>query len=171
MSSPAHPDPPSRARQSLAAVAMTLAGWLVAFGIVTALLTLFGDELGSLPLAPRALVISGVLVTLMVNLVMPVLNAAIARWIRPSPRTRVPVDGGESHPSLCHHPVDGYPIDVGMGIRMGDLDTATVAKSSASESQGCASRRPRPETARPDARSDASAARRARALAPAYAKR
>jgi antibiotic biosynthesis monooxygenase (ABM) superfamily enzyme len=52
----------------------------VAFVVATALLTLFGDELGSLPLALRALVISGVLVALMVNLVMPVLSVAIARW-------------------------------------------------------------------------------------------
>jgi antibiotic biosynthesis monooxygenase (ABM) superfamily enzyme len=60
----------------------TLAAWLVAFLTVTILLTLFGDQLGSLPLPLRALVISGVLVTLMVNLVMPVLSAAIARGIR-----------------------------------------------------------------------------------------
>jgi len=45
-----------------------------------ALLTLLGDELGSLPLGLRALVISGVLVAVMVNLVMPVLSGAAARW-------------------------------------------------------------------------------------------
>jgi antibiotic biosynthesis monooxygenase (ABM) superfamily enzyme len=60
---------------------MTLGAWLVAFVVVLALLTLLGDELESLPLAWRALVITGVLVTLMVNLVMPVLNVAIARWL------------------------------------------------------------------------------------------
>ena len=63
----------------LARVLTTLAAWLIAFLIVTAILTLFGDELKSLPLALRALVISGVLVTLMTSLVMPVLSAAIAR--------------------------------------------------------------------------------------------
>jgi antibiotic biosynthesis monooxygenase (ABM) superfamily enzyme len=81
---------PARGRPWLARVVTTLAAWLVAFLIATALLTLFGDELGSLPLALRALVISGVLVALMANLVMPVLTAAIARWMpggsRPSPR-------------------------------------------------------------------------------------
>jgi hypothetical protein len=133
MSSPAHPDHPSRTRRSLAAVATTLAAWLVAFSIVTTLLTLFGDELGALPLALRALVISGAIVALMVNLVMPVLNVAIARWLRPSPRTRVPAGDGGSHSSSCRHLVDGYPIDVGTAIRMGDLDAATVAKSSASK--------------------------------------
>jgi hypothetical protein len=80
------------------------------------LLSLFGDELGSLPLALRALVISGVLVALMVNLVMPVLNAAIARWARPSPRTRVPADGagvGSWKGVIERHPVGlgSFPED------------------------------------------------------------
>jgi antibiotic biosynthesis monooxygenase (ABM) superfamily enzyme len=64
----------------LARLLTTLAAWAVAFLIVTAILTLFGDELKSLPLALRALVISGVLVAVMNNLVMPVLSGAIARW-------------------------------------------------------------------------------------------
>ena len=63
-------------------VATTLAAWLVAFVVVTSLLTLFGDELGSLPPALRALVISGVLVTLMVNLVMPVLGPALRQRVQ-----------------------------------------------------------------------------------------
>jgi antibiotic biosynthesis monooxygenase (ABM) superfamily enzyme len=63
-------------------VATTLAAWLVAFVVVTSLLTLFGDELGSLPPALRALVISGVLVTLMVNLVMPILGQALRQRIQ-----------------------------------------------------------------------------------------
>jgi antibiotic biosynthesis monooxygenase (ABM) superfamily enzyme len=70
----ARPKPRVQAR-----LVMTLAAWLVAFLTVTALLQLFGDELASLPLGLRALVISGVLVTLMTNVVMPLLNAAIAR--------------------------------------------------------------------------------------------
>jgi antibiotic biosynthesis monooxygenase (ABM) superfamily enzyme len=64
---------------------MTLGAWLVAFVVVLALLTALGDELESLPLALRAFVISGVLVTLMANLVMPVLNVAIARWLTGTP--------------------------------------------------------------------------------------
>ena len=64
---------------------MTLAAWLIAFGVVMALLTFLGDELQSLPLALRALVISGVLVSLMANLVMPVLSVAIARWLSGGP--------------------------------------------------------------------------------------
>jgi antibiotic biosynthesis monooxygenase (ABM) superfamily enzyme len=62
-----------------ARLALTLAAWLVAFLTVTALLELFGDALASLPLPVRALVISGVLVTLMTNVVMPLLHSAIAR--------------------------------------------------------------------------------------------
>jgi hypothetical protein len=58
---------------------MTLGAWMVAFLVVLALLTLLGDELKSLPLALRALVISGVVVSLMANLVMPVLDVAVAR--------------------------------------------------------------------------------------------
>jgi antibiotic biosynthesis monooxygenase (ABM) superfamily enzyme len=69
---------------------MTLGAWLVAFAVVLTLLTVFGDELKSLPLALRALVISGVLVSLMVNLVMPVLNVAIARWLRGAPISGLP---------------------------------------------------------------------------------
>lgn len=60
----------------------TLAAWIVAFAVVTALLTFFDDQLKTLPLALRALVISGVLVALMVNLVMPALSAAVARLAR-----------------------------------------------------------------------------------------
>jgi hypothetical protein len=49
--------------------------------------------LESLPLAWRALVISGVLVALMVNLVMPVLNVAIARWLSGGPVSGPPPEG------------------------------------------------------------------------------
>jgi antibiotic biosynthesis monooxygenase (ABM) superfamily enzyme len=89
-------DPPSRACPWLAPVVTTLVAWLVAFIVVTAVLTLFGDELGSLPLALRALVLSGVLVAFMANLVMPGLSAAVARWeagtrlTRPSAPVRPP---------------------------------------------------------------------------------
>jgi antibiotic biosynthesis monooxygenase (ABM) superfamily enzyme len=63
-------------------VLTTAAAWLVAFLVVMTLLTLFGEELQSLPLPLRALVMSGVLVILMANLVMPVLGPAIARRMK-----------------------------------------------------------------------------------------
>ena len=96
---------PTRARRWLARAAATLAAWLVAFGAVIALLTLFGGELGSLPLALRALVLSGVLVALMANLVMPVLSVAVARWLPagPPPRKRRAepgIDGQEPRPGI-----------------------------------------------------------------------
>jgi antibiotic biosynthesis monooxygenase (ABM) superfamily enzyme len=68
-------NPAMRAR-----LAMTLAAWLAAFAVVMALLAVFGDLLATLPMAARAAVISGVLVTVMVNLVMPRLAPLINRW-------------------------------------------------------------------------------------------
>jgi antibiotic biosynthesis monooxygenase (ABM) superfamily enzyme len=59
----------------------TLAAWLVAWAVVVALLSVLRDQLGSLPLALRALAISGVLVALMANLVMPLLGRAAERWL------------------------------------------------------------------------------------------
>jgi len=64
------------ARPWLARVATTLAAWLAAYLVVLVLLSALGDELASLPLAVRALIISGVVVTIMTTLVMPALSAA-----------------------------------------------------------------------------------------------
>jgi antibiotic biosynthesis monooxygenase (ABM) superfamily enzyme len=97
-----HPDNTPHPPPWLARLLTTLAAWLVAFLVVTALLAVFGHELGSLPLALRALVISGLVVALMVNLVMPVLSAALARWPAGPPRSRLKrprlgTKRGESH--------------------------------------------------------------------------
>jgi antibiotic biosynthesis monooxygenase (ABM) superfamily enzyme len=73
-------------RTLLTRLANTLAAWLAAFVTVTALLTLFRDELGSLPLVLRALVISGLLVFLMANVVMPLLGPLVARLLSERPR-------------------------------------------------------------------------------------
>jgi antibiotic biosynthesis monooxygenase (ABM) superfamily enzyme len=62
-------------------LATTLGAWLVAFLVVTTLLRVFGDQLGTLPLELRALVLSGVLVGLMANVVMPALAVGVARWV------------------------------------------------------------------------------------------
>jgi antibiotic biosynthesis monooxygenase (ABM) superfamily enzyme len=69
-------------RSWLVRVVTTIAAWLVAWAVVVALLSLLGDELGSLPLALRALVMSGVLVVLMAHLVMPVLGRLVGRWLQ-----------------------------------------------------------------------------------------
>jgi antibiotic biosynthesis monooxygenase (ABM) superfamily enzyme len=47
--------------------------------LVLVLLSALGDELASLPVAVRALIISGVVVTIMTTFVMPALNAAVRR--------------------------------------------------------------------------------------------
>jgi uncharacterized membrane protein len=86
----AHPamTPPWRAR-----LATTIAAWMAAFGVVTALLSVLGDELGSLPLAIRALIISGVVVTIMTTIVMPALNLAVRRWLAGTTPERSPAVG------------------------------------------------------------------------------
>ena len=87
---PQHSDNPTRPPRWLAPVVMTLSAWLVAWLVVVGLLTYFGKQLASLPIGVRALVMSGLLVALMVNLVMPVLGAALARLLARPPRPRLP---------------------------------------------------------------------------------
>jgi antibiotic biosynthesis monooxygenase (ABM) superfamily enzyme len=53
--------------------------WLAAFLIVIALFEAFGPELEDLPLALRALVISGVLVLSMTQVVIPLINRFLLR--------------------------------------------------------------------------------------------
>lgn len=72
--------PPSRARRALARVATMLSAWLVAFLVVTVILSLFRDQLAGLSPVLEALVFTAVLVGLMANL-MPVLGAAVARRV------------------------------------------------------------------------------------------
>lgn len=69
----------SRVLRWRAQVATTLVAWLVAFLVVTVLQRLFADQMGSLPLELRALVLSGVLVGLMANVVMPAVSSVVAR--------------------------------------------------------------------------------------------
>jgi antibiotic biosynthesis monooxygenase (ABM) superfamily enzyme len=68
-------------RRWLVRLTTTLAAWLVAWVVVVALLSVLGHQLGALPLALRALAISGVLVALMANLVMPLLGRVAERWL------------------------------------------------------------------------------------------
>jgi antibiotic biosynthesis monooxygenase (ABM) superfamily enzyme len=71
----------SATRRWLVRLTTTLAAWLVAWLVVVALLSVLGDQLGALPLALRALAVSGVLVALMANLVMPLLGRVAERWL------------------------------------------------------------------------------------------
>lgn len=74
-------DPQPAVRRPLVALTITFVAWMAAFLVVMILLTLLGRQLASLPLALRAMVISGVLVAVMVNLVMPVINRTITQWL------------------------------------------------------------------------------------------
>jgi antibiotic biosynthesis monooxygenase (ABM) superfamily enzyme len=74
------------ARRRLVRMVTTLAGWAVAYLVVMALLTVLGRPLAALPVALRAAVISGTMIAVMVNLVMPALSRIIPRWLAgPSP--------------------------------------------------------------------------------------
>ena len=89
MNQHAHTSKRARARRLRAQATMTLAAWLMAFLIVMALTTLFNEQLASLPLPLRALVLSGVLVAFMVNVAMPLISPAIARRFAPGPERGV----------------------------------------------------------------------------------
>lgn len=73
--------PKAAARPYLPRLMMTLLAWAAAFGIVMALFALGGERLESLPLAAQVLVITGVLVAVMSNLVVPQLSALVERLL------------------------------------------------------------------------------------------
>lgn len=64
-------------RPAFTRVTTTAIAWLIAFALVMALFTAGGTALQALPMAVKALIISGVLVTTMTNLVMPILNRRV----------------------------------------------------------------------------------------------
>lgn len=78
---PLDPSTGGQARRRLVPVVTTLVAWSAAFAVVMVLLVSFGPQIASLPVAIRAMLISGAVVIVMVNLVMPVLNRTIARWL------------------------------------------------------------------------------------------
>lgn len=61
-------------------VIFVLLSWLAAFAIVMTLFVLFGTELDDMPLAARALVISGVLVVSMTQVVIPFIRRVLRRY-------------------------------------------------------------------------------------------
>jgi uncharacterized membrane protein len=106
-------------RRRLVPAIITLAAWLVAFLAVMVLLTVFDKQLASLSVALRALVISGVLVVVMVNVVMPVLSTVIMRLLadpadrstsgEPGTDRAVRIDGDQRRNGLgdsVGHPAD-----------------------------------------------------------------
>lgn len=99
------PDRRAIVRRWQAKLVSTMAAWLVAFLLVTALLSFFGHELSSLPLALRALVMSGVLMSVMATIVMPALAVAVGHWLGPT-RTGPParrLHSLQSETSVAEH--------------------------------------------------------------------
>lgn len=62
-------------------VITTLIGWAIAFAVVYTIFFFFGRELKSLPTAVVALIISGILVTIMGNFVMPFVGKKVAEYV------------------------------------------------------------------------------------------
>jgi hypothetical protein len=109
----------------LARLVTTLAAWLAAYLLVLALLSVLGNELGSLPLAVRALVISGVVVTVMTSLVMPALSIAVRRWQAAPTRKRSPgatwrTRSGDGSDSSCSDDRTAGPADPGLNSLRSD---------------------------------------------------
>ncbi len=86
---------------------MTLASWLVAFLTVLAVYAAFGHQLASLPVPLRALVLSGLLVALMVNLVMPVVSVAAAAWLPTATARQHRAETGIGRSSPISYPSTG----------------------------------------------------------------
>jgi antibiotic biosynthesis monooxygenase (ABM) superfamily enzyme len=66
---------------------MNLLSWLAAFLIVLGLFSLFGTQLAARSLPIRALIVSGVMVLLMLNLVVPILRRILGRRQKSSANT------------------------------------------------------------------------------------
>jgi hypothetical protein len=75
----------------------TAMAWLVVYLLLLTLFSIFEDQLAALTLPVRLLVVSGVLVTVMANLVMPMVMRIVAAWIgrRSIPRAARVTKGGQ----------------------------------------------------------------------------
>jgi hypothetical protein len=62
--------------------------WLVVYLLLLTLFSIFEDQLAALTLPVRLLVVSGVLVTVMANLVMPMVMRIVGGWIGRRSNTR-----------------------------------------------------------------------------------
>jgi len=79
---------PPVARRRLTRLVTTLAAWAAAYLVVLVILTVLGRQLTALPVPLRAAVISGVMIAVMLNLVMPTLNKFISSWLATAPALR-----------------------------------------------------------------------------------
>jgi hypothetical protein len=62
--------------------------WLVVYLLLLTLFSIFEDQLAALTLPVRLLVVSGVLVTVMANLVMPMVMRIVGAWLGRRSNTR-----------------------------------------------------------------------------------
>jgi hypothetical protein len=62
--------------------------WLVVYLLLLTLFSIFEDQLEALTLPVRLLVVSGVLVTVMANLVMPMVKRIVGAWLGRRSNTR-----------------------------------------------------------------------------------
>lgn len=67
--------PPRTAR-----VITTLLAWGAVYALLLTVFAVIGNRLESLPFPVRLLVVSGILVALMANIVMPVVTRLVHRW-------------------------------------------------------------------------------------------
>lgn len=66
-------------RQLARRIVITLAAWVAAYLLVTLVFVVGGDRLAGAPAPVRFLVVSGVLVIVMVNVLMPFLGRTVGR--------------------------------------------------------------------------------------------
>jgi hypothetical protein len=66
-------------RQLARRIVITLAAWVAAYLLVTLVFVVGGDQLAGAPAPVRFLVVSGVLVIVMVNVLMPFLGRTVGR--------------------------------------------------------------------------------------------
>nr|WP_296065342.1 hypothetical protein [uncultured Actinoplanes sp.] len=74
---------PSRAAQLARRVTTTLLAWIAAYAVVNVVVLLGGPALAATSSAVRTLVISGTLVILMINVLMPVIVGVVGRLFDP----------------------------------------------------------------------------------------
>jgi len=76
---PSKPGEPAPPRYKMVAVT-----WLAVYPLITLILVLFGPLLGVLPMLPRTLVLTAVMVTLMTYVIMPRMTRLFSFWLYPN---------------------------------------------------------------------------------------
>lgn len=60
---------------------VTLLAWLIVYLILLGVFAIFGEQLEAQPFPVQLLIVSGVLVVIMANVVMPLLTRAVGGWL------------------------------------------------------------------------------------------